>query len=509
MFSAALAALAAGATVVTPTRRLAGAIRRAWDARQQASGARTWPAPDVLPWSAWQQRSWEAAQFQVSYPLPLLLMPQQELALWARVIGESSAASALLHLESAAQSARQAWETVCAWRLGPALRRIPLSEEATAFLGWSESFVHFCTRESLLDPGRLPDELIGLLRRGAAPPNGPLVVYGFDAIDPQRAALIEALRGCGTRVEVMQSAAPEGAAVVVGQPGARQELRAAALWARAILAHEPEASIGIVVPDLQRLRPDIARIFDEVLLPSAALAPWSEQPRPWNLSLGLPLVQWPLAHAALLLLELAGGRLPAQAAGVLLRSPFLGAADSERGARALLDGRLRRQGEPSVTLDTLEYLACDESRASACPLLLEHLRLLRTRARASRGALLPPSARWTAPNSRLWRRGATCSPGCPTSISSTGRWPTNRCWRWCGVWPASGCSSRRRPPCPCRCWACWSPPGWSSITSWCSGCTSRPGRGRHTRIRCCPPSCSVAPGARRVAPSGSWRSRSA
>jgi len=391
MYSAALAALAAGATVITPTRRLAGAIRRVWDARQQASGARSWPAPDVLPWSAWQQRLWESAQFQVPYPLPLLLTPQQELALWARVIGESSAASALLHVESAAQSARQAWDSVCAWRLGSALRRMPLSEEAAAFLGWSEAFVHFCARESLLDSGRLTDELIGLFGRGAPVPAGPLVVYGFDAIDPQRTALIEGLRGRGVKVDVMQSARPEGAAVLVAQPGARQELRAAALWARAILTRESEATVGVVVPDLQRLRSDIARIFDEVLLPSAVLSPWSEQARPWNLSLGLPLAQWPPAHAALLLLELAGGRLSTQAAGVLLRSPFLGAAESERGARALLDQRLRRQGEPSVTIEALEYLARDERRASACPLLLERLRLLRARAKASQGALLPPS----------------------------------------------------------------------------------------------------------------------
>ena len=38
MYSAALATLAAGATVVTPTRRLASAIRRAYDAQQHAAG---------------------------------------------------------------------------------------------------------------------------------------------------------------------------------------------------------------------------------------------------------------------------------------------------------------------------------------------------------------------------------------------------------------------------------------------------------------------------------------
>ncbi len=392
MYSAALAALAASATVVTPTRRLATAIRRAYDVQQHAAGRSAWPAADVVPWQAWQQRQWESAQLRASEPLPVLLTAQQELALWERVVGESADAGVLLHRESLAQTAREAWGIVCAYRLAPALHRWPASEEGRAFLGWSEAFAHFCARESLVDSARLPDRLIDVLQRGLLRPTAHLVVYGFDGTEPQREAVLEALQAAGTRIVALTPDRVEGEASVLAEADAKEEIRAAARWARAILERRADAAVGVVVPDLARRRAHIARTFDEVLVPAAALAPGAAPVRPWNLSLGLALSHWPVVHAALLLLELVADRLPAQAASVLLRSPFLGGAQSERAARALLDARMRRIGEPHVGIDRLDYLARDESRRDACPLLVERLRLLRARTRESRERHLLPSA---------------------------------------------------------------------------------------------------------------------
>lgn len=393
MYEHVVAALAAGASVITPTRRLAAAVRRSFDAHQQHAGRTAWVSPDVLPWSAWAQRLWASVQVNLPEPLLLVLSPQQELALWARVISESQVASPLLHLENVAEAAREAWATAHAWRLWPLLRRHPLSEEGRAFLGWSEAFEHFCTREAMLDPPRMSERLIALLREGVPHRPERLSLYGFDALDPQRTELLDALRASGAKVEVISPGGMRTAGgALLPQPGTPQELRAAAQWARTRLAVRPEASIGVVVPDLERLRGEVARVFDEVLVPQTLLAPWHEHARPWNLSLGVPLSHWPLVHTALLLLELATERLSAHAAGVLLRSAFLGAAQREQGARALLDARLRRLGEPYATLRTLEYLAADEGRAHACPLLLERLRLLASHARAARSPVLLPSA---------------------------------------------------------------------------------------------------------------------
>jgi probable DNA repair protein len=109
------------------------------------------------------------------------------------------------------------------------------------------------------------------------------------------------------------------------------------------------------------------------------LTPWTPHARPWNVSLGLPLAQWPLVHAALLMLELASSRLSVEDAGVLLRSPFLGHGQSEWASRALLDARLRRLGEPHVSIPGLLDLASEERELHGCPLLHEGLRRLRWR----------------------------------------------------------------------------------------------------------------------------------
>ena len=54
-------AFAAGATVVTPNRRLARALVALHDRDQRAAGRTAWPAVKVLPWEAWLAVLWQEA----------------------------------------------------------------------------------------------------------------------------------------------------------------------------------------------------------------------------------------------------------------------------------------------------------------------------------------------------------------------------------------------------------------------------------------------------------------
>jgi probable DNA repair protein len=382
--------LEAGATVVTPTRRLAQALRRAYDQRQEATGQAAWPSPDALSWSAWQQREWQAAQF-VS-PLPVALDAQQELAAWARAIDASPQSAHLLDCESVAAEALEAWTIICAYRLAPRLARATHTDETRAFLGWRDAFLQFCSEHRLIDGARLPDELAHQFTAGNLRAPRRFVLFGFDAIDPQRAALIEALRAAGSDVAVLTGQGARGDSAVVVHAGAEHEIHAAAAWARRILEASPDARIGVVVPDLDAQRATIARVFDDVLQPDSVLDPAGVRPRPWNLSLGRPLADWPVVHAALMVLELPEGRLPAPRTGMLLRSPFVGDAETERMPRALLDARLCDLREPYVDLQLLEHEARRESRLHACPLLLDRLWKLQRRAREAAHQHRPPSA---------------------------------------------------------------------------------------------------------------------
>ena len=98
--------LDAGATLLTPNRRLALHLKRDYDAMQLASGRSVWPTADILPWNAWIERCYEDVLHSPrAGELPSLLGPAQEQALWEEVIRGSDIADALLAPAAAAANA--------------------------------------------------------------------------------------------------------------------------------------------------------------------------------------------------------------------------------------------------------------------------------------------------------------------------------------------------------------------------------------------------------------------
>ncbi|MGH8751868.1 MAG: PD-(D/E)XK nuclease family protein, partial [Burkholderiales bacterium] len=160
---------------------------------------------------------------------------------------------------------------------------------------------------------------------------------------------------------------------------------AVAAQIKQILTQQPQARIGVIVLDLAARRSEIMRIFDDVLEPGCVLA--VSHARPFNVSLGLPLADYPLVHGALLILELARGELDSHEISSLLRSPFLFAAEQEMAPRALLDAGLRARGQNRVTLGALPRAA----HGGACPQLAARLENWIPEARKTRKLKQAPS----------------------------------------------------------------------------------------------------------------------
>lgn len=388
-----LQALRAGATVVTPNRRLARAVKREFDLAQVAAGARVWTAVDVLPWGAWLDRTFaDLARHEAPVRV---LSPAQELALWQQAIADSPVAHALLDTAATARVARDAWAQQRGWRLDLAGWRSGLHEDAKAYLGWVSRFEARCEAGGWLSSSALPDAIAARLMEGRGPES--IVVFGFDELTPQQHALLDALRVAGAQVEAMQPHAPGGALSRRVHASAADELVAVARSVRDLLRADPALLIGVVVPDLSQRRAEVARVFDDVLEPERVLAVSRERPRAWNLSLGLPLSACPLAHAALSILRLARGPVPLNDAGSLLRSPFLVGAEQEFTRRALLDARLRERGQLRVDMYGLqrEAFARDREQPHACRLLAARLEAWIPVARAARNLRQLPSA-WSS-----------------------------------------------------------------------------------------------------------------
>src|SRR5213592_199510 len=79
---------AAGATVVTPNKRLSQALMLEFDAFQIGKALSIWEAPDILPFGAFVQRLYEDGLYtDLSAELPMLLTPAQEEEVWKQVVG--------------------------------------------------------------------------------------------------------------------------------------------------------------------------------------------------------------------------------------------------------------------------------------------------------------------------------------------------------------------------------------------------------------------------------------
>ncbi len=386
---------APAATIVTPNLRLAHDLARRFDRHQLGRGLDLWDAPDILPFSAFVARAYEDALYSpCGAGLPLVLAPAEEAAVWEAILRAAEDGGALLALPEAAAAAREAWKTAHAWRLLEEARRVPRNEDAEAFLGWAQRYERVTRQAGHTDAARLPDVVASLVvAAGAGEPGVPLpallVRYGFDIVTPQQQALFDALAARGCEVATGAPEPCESRAVRVACLDARDEIRHAARWARQRLEARPGEDpprIGIVVPDLVARRNAIARTFAQVLgtWPAGAgvepldhgVQPFNHGVQPFNISLGAPLDDYPLVDAAFGVLELTGRGVEFARASQLIRSPFIGGAETELARRAQLDAMLRRRAEPELTLDRLIGLVQTHPAQPQAPLLARHLKAL-------------------------------------------------------------------------------------------------------------------------------------
>lgn len=396
-------------TAVTPNRRLAVALKRAYDTAQQQAGRRAWAAPDVLPLSTFFVRTYQAVRLCADPSaasvanIPRLIDAPQSHLLWEEVIRKSDASTELLSVPQTARQAAAAWSVANQWQILDAMRAYPLHEDGQVFFAWALSYQQRCRELNITDQAVLPDVLANILI--STPTNTSvreklvnellpkqLLTVGFDIVTPQVETFFQVCSTSGivvgplfdgskpattgTAAIAARIAAPIAAPVVAPIANTKRfvfateddELRACAAWARTRLesdgsfpdAVSSHARIAIVVPDLQNKRSRIWRVLTDALdaTARAQMASGADAPQVstlFNLSLGLPLNEYGLVNDALELIEFSQGRsLPFARFSTLLRSPFIGGAEREMAARAKLDAQLGDTLAVEVSLFSLQ-----------------------------------------------------------------------------------------------------------------------------------------------------------
>jgi len=376
--------IAQGFTIVTPTRRLWRALQQQYISEQLSAQKKVWETPDILPWAAWILRTWDdfAAQQE---ELPMLLNTQQQQWVWQQIVADSSFAEGLLQPAAAATKAYDAWELTRQWQLEVFPEDLWLNKDAFAFQSWVKTYQQHCEKNGWLDAASLEGYLLKDISQWATQSAAKLCLVGFDELTPVQQSLLHALERAACEIKHCQeNLEPEQSAEIISTNYAdtRHEIKAIAHWAREQLATSPQSpdtktSIGIVIPELETLRSDIENIFDDVLTPGNLFSNdgQAHNNRPYNLSLGQPLADYPVIDTAFAILDLESKTIPLEDLGALLRSPFLGGAETEMIARAQLDARLREQGEPEIFVTILQQqLEKDEYWSEHCAQLIESLK---------------------------------------------------------------------------------------------------------------------------------------
>lgn len=374
--------------LVTVNNRLARELRQQHD-QQQATQATVWQSAMILPWSAWLQQNYMALVDQ-GLVTQVLLQEMQEMLIWQRIVQQD--AEAWLRPQAAASLAQQAWRLWLGWQLDVDALETQITPETACFVRWQQAFRQECATHGWITAAELPD----LFTQHAAALTLParITFAGFDQFSPQQQTLLDQLQAQGIVLETLPDTTCQAQVQAIRLDCPRDEIRAAAIWAKQYIQQDPTLRIAVITPQLQAQRAALLQGFGEILSP-ATMLPGGVGGLPFNLALGCPLADCPLVAQLLLVLQLTRPQpLPLAEISVVLRSPFIGEPD-EWLARAALDRRLYQDDQPQLNLMQLirraRTLATQDDACHVSDLTARLARLQQQVARQPR--LATPTAR--------------------------------------------------------------------------------------------------------------------
>lgn len=322
-----LNAMACGAVAVTVNRRLARALKEQYDQQQVDAGKIVWTAPHILPWDAWLNQLFQQWRYIENSPHQLL-NNAQSLCLWEQILSESATAEPLLNVTAAATLAQSAWTVSHHWKVNVA--HAHLSQDQLTYTRWAGVYRQRCERNHWLDSATLIDWLVARVALAKSLPE-TLLILGFDTLPCAHRRLLDALQAQGVHIVIDDlPGADNPQAVVMPCEDQQRENLAAVNWARAQLEQNDTHKIGLVVPDLATRRAQLLPVLAQTFDPGSALNPAVQISSHYNVSLGIPLNEYPLVGDALRWLGLICRPQSTDRYTQLVLSPYLGLSESQR-----------------------------------------------------------------------------------------------------------------------------------------------------------------------------------
>ena len=315
---------------------------------------------NIMPMNLWIEEQWE----RNNHSNNKLLHPFQKQTLWQTIIQEQSA-QPLLQIQQTAAIAEEAWRLLQQWQLSLDNPLLCTNEDSRTFVQWATLFKKTCHDNQWIDHDSLLDWVIKLIQEQKIQCPKKILLVGFLELTPQMQKLIETITERGGYVERYAPASINQTKEQILLTDTYAEIETMAHWAKKIVSQNRPVAIGCIVPNLNKTRDELYRVFSETLGPDI----------PYNISSGTSLKNEPLIYAGMLGLKFANTAINIHELGYFLRSPFIGKAANTFSERALLDAKIRSFGNTTYYLDQLISLLAPEENP-LCPALLEQLQQL-------------------------------------------------------------------------------------------------------------------------------------
>jgi exodeoxyribonuclease-5 len=345
-----------GGVLLTATHRQAAHVLAVHARAARGSGHRAWVRAAVFSWGQWLAALCAAASARGA--LPPAIDANQSRLLWGEVIRDwegaevgRRGAGALVSRPATVEAVVRAWRTWLEAGLAPAALQVAGSdEESVCLAAWVGEYRRRLDALGLIDLPLAEQRLPEVLAPDHLVPARHLLLVGFLELAPVRRHLLAACEGLGIGHAGAPAAdapalPPSPGFTTVHAPDPETERRAAAAWARARLAADPEARLAIVVPELDRDAPDLVRVLEATLQPRQHYGGSRSPADPvYDLAHTPSLAGRPVIADALAILGCGRGPLPAATWTRLLLSPCIAGATEELPGRIRVDRSLRLSG---------------------------------------------------------------------------------------------------------------------------------------------------------------------
>lgn len=276
--------------MLTASDRAARSLQLGYHHRRRAEGREAWPAPAIHAWNSFTQSTWE----ERASDNRMVLAPIQEQSLWAEIIGREQHLATVLEgpRHRLAALAMQAHALLAAYapRYLKLAARAGWDRDPGIFSAWLADFERLCHEQKLLSPGLVPLYLIELLRNQPRK-NPAILIAGFDRLHP---AQREFLESWGHWQELPEASSAQQLHYYAAADSA-SELTACTAWCRQHLAANPRCRLLVITNQIASRRGEIERSFLQLSTPGDVPL--------FEFSLGIPLIEVPLVHAASLVLR--------------------------------------------------------------------------------------------------------------------------------------------------------------------------------------------------------------